>query len=159
MTEGDVFRWAYRDRAVDGLPYAYYCKSRFAVVRGDHLVDTYWGLTTVLGGPRFPIATARETLELDFLGNLGDFERRGEAVAEYYDPADVLDLNHANSTTGNLYVRRGAVRSRDRVAALLGKRLAAAERQERAAAARVASLRSALAGVANGTLRLEDVPL
>lgn len=151
LKEGDVFRWSYSDPNIQDRPWgSYHCCSRIAVVRGGMLRDTYWigGDNRSFGLDDLP------RLELKRLGNLSELEPHMEYDADYYDDADIVDLNHANSTRGNFYIRKGAVRSSAKMLATARSRLEQALSDERTAARRAAELRAIVSGIETG----EELP-
>lgn len=106
MRSGDIFRWQWRE----GVNASYWCKSMIAIVtnRGD-LRDTYWGLRV---SDDFSIDERNiDLVHLTFVANLDDLDRRPEYEGVYFDDADIVNLNHANSTRDNFYIRKGAKRS------------------------------------------------
>lgn len=108
LREGDVYRWRYIEGDDGGRPWGrYHCKSQIGIVSNGRLVDTYWcsGSDVKFG------ADDLHHLKLTFLGNLNDLEKRNEGDRDYYDDADIVNLNHPNSTRGNFYIRKGAKRS------------------------------------------------
>ena len=120
--EDDVFRWRYRDPKLDGDYLNYWAKSRIAIVTNGILRDTFWAT-----GDN-STWDARDRLDLTYLGNLGDYDKRPEWHAVYYDDADCLDLNHANSSKGNFYIRKGAERSVAKVRETIRLRIEKAQR-------------------------------
>jgi hypothetical protein len=117
--EGDIFRWSY-NKDTDGL--SYWARSRIAIFRNGRLRDTYWmhdleALFSYSEGHSWSIDEAASDLDLLFVANISDLERQSYDKSELYDDADVVNLNHANSPTGNWYLRKGAQRSREKALA------------------------------------------
>lgn len=109
LREGDIFRWSYRDPTTDDRRWgSYHCCSRIGIVKRGRLCDTYWSFGN--DGRAFDPEDLPK-LELTFLANLADLDKAEEWKADYYDDADIVDLNHSNATRGNFYLRKGAVRS------------------------------------------------
>lgn len=101
LKDGDIYRWSYCEEG-DDRPYGrYHCCSRIAVVRNGRLHDTYWPCGS--DGKSFG---ADDLLKLDlvYIGNFDTLEKSHEWQADYYDDADIVDLNHANSSRGNFYL-------------------------------------------------------
>lgn len=109
--EGDIFYWHYKDKPTDGAWGVYHCKSQIAVMRNGLLVDTYW--SGYSDSTRFKPGDGR--IELRFISNIEDLEPKDEMVANYYDDAEIVNLNHANSSRGNFYIRKGAKRSPEKM--------------------------------------------
>jgi hypothetical protein len=151
IADGDVFRWHYRDeKDGDRREWGrYHCKSRIAIAKNGCLRDTFW-----FGGgsdnATWTYSEAQQKLVLERLGNLFDLEKRPEYEAMYYADADIVDLNHANSSRGNFYIRKGAERSREKMCATLLERIAAKEREIRFAQDRLDRAREQLAAIERG---------
>lgn len=141
LREGDIFRWSYRDPNTDSRQYgSYHCCSRIAVVKNGLLRDTYWGAYAGSDGRSFGQDDIHK-LDLTFVANLRDLEVAAEYQADYYDDADIINLNHSNSTRGNFYLRKGAVRSQDKMLAVARQRMAEAESDWHTAARRMEEIR------------------
>lgn len=128
LTEGDIYRWSYRGPNVDDRAYgSYHCCSQIAIVHKGRLRDTFWQIgMTFSDGRSFGIDDLPR-LDLKLVGNMADLVSAKEYEADYYDDADVVDLNHSNHTRGNFYLRKGAKRSPDKMIATARQRLAEAE--------------------------------
>jgi len=107
MKNGDIYFWSWKDSESphDTYSLSYWCKSRKAIVVDGELYDTYWGDRS--NGWLDP-----ERVDLDFKGNINDYEVSDWGIHEYYDPSDLIDMRHANDTNGKIYIRKGAQRSR-----------------------------------------------
>lgn len=149
VREGDIFLWTYRDPGDDRQWGRYHCCSRIAIAdsRG-RLRDTYWSGADgrTFGPDDFP------RLELKYLGNLSELETVKEYEANYYDDADIVDLNHSNSTRGNFYLRKGAQRSAKKMIESAQRKLEQAELDERMAVDRANRLREAIARFKTGDI-------
>lgn len=117
--KGDVFHWSYNDKMLKQLSdcnnggTTYWCMSRIAIVQeGDVLQDTFWGSST--SNREFDLTFAKANLELTYLGNLNDYRKAQPYERACYKDADCLDLNHANSRSGNFYIRKDAVQCNDK---------------------------------------------
>ncbi len=108
LREGDVFRWHYREPGDDSAWGRYHCCSNIAIVRSGLLRDTYWSCGS---DGRFFGPDGISKLRLKRLGNLDELQKVDERNDRYYDDTDIVDLNHANSSRGNFYIRKGAKRS------------------------------------------------
>jgi hypothetical protein len=130
IVDGDIFRWRYKDEKPEHLrEYGrYHCKSLIAVAQKGWLVDTFWSSPTD-GSWLATYADAPGKLELSKLGNFADLEKRDDYHRFYYDDADVVDLSHSNSSRDNLYIRKGAVRSREKMRAVMLERIETAKRE------------------------------
>ena len=126
--DGDVFQWAYKDSLGD-YTQKYWCKSRIGVVRAGRMHDTYWLHLADDGrwhgssdGHRWEPSEAAERLELDFRGNLSDFDRIDDYRVRFYAPADILDMRHANDTRGPIFLRKDARRDSATILAEIARR-------------------------------------
>lgn len=150
LVEGDVFRWSYREPGDDRQWGRYHCCSNIAVVHGEILRDTYWQIGNSFSeGRRFGIDDLPK-LELTRLGNMADLERVPEYQSDYYADTDIVDLNHANSTRGNFYLRKGAVRNQTKMLEVARYKLEQSESAERSAASKSERLREAIAKIEGG---------
>lgn len=108
--KGDFYRWSFKEEYTKGKSYEglYWCKSQIAYFNGDYLYDTYWSSNN----SNYEIDLNK--VDLVFMGNIFDYEKISEYEKQYYDPNDILDISHLNNRLGdNLFVRRGASRSKD----------------------------------------------
>lgn len=129
--DGDVFSWSYNDETLkaknDGNNggTTYWCCSMIAIFydryyldeRKGYLEDTYW--STSSNNRRFFMDDINDKLKLRYMGNLNDYERADEYDQMYYADKDCLNLNHPNSTRGNFYIRKGAVKDVDKMKRIL----------------------------------------
>lgn len=155
FNEGDIFRWSYRDPNTDNRNYgSYHCCSRIAVFKGGLLRDTFWGSGSEGRWFRpedFP------KLELTFVANFSDLESAHEYQADYYDDADIVNLNHSNSTRDNFYLRKDAVRSQKKMLEVARYKLANSLSAERIAAQKSEQYRAAIAKIEAG--EIEEISL
>lgn len=145
LCDGDIFRWSYRDPKDD----RYHCCSRIAIVYDDTLYDTYWHGRPPHDGKWFGPG-ALPALVLERLGNLSELDNVSECSSDYYDDADIVDLNHRNSSRGNFYLRKGAKRSQGKMLAVAQQRLAEAEADYNMAARRVLESADLIAVIKTG---------
>ena len=126
---GDVYRWSFNDNKLNTEHMKlkmqsgtlYWCCSRIGIVTNDGLLeDTYWG-----GGQdkKFSIDYCREWLELDYLGNINEFELKPYRDRAYYNDSDCMNLNHSNSSKGNFYVRKSAPKSLSKMKRILNREI------------------------------------
>lgn len=150
IKDGDIYRWRYKDeKPSDRGDYKrYHCMSQFAVARLGFLADTFW--STGSSSVFWPYAEAEQKLALELLGNLNDLENRPEYETMHYDSADCVDINHSNSSKGNFYVRKGAVRSRDRMRAVVTADIITLEREVSFAQGRLIRARENLDALERG---------
>ena len=118
----DVCRWNYKD--TDGLFEPYWCKSRIAIYDEDlqRWFDTFWGSVS----ERFSFGDDNIKFEKHILGNLNDYKPCKIYDFDYYDEKDLLNLSHSNKS-GLYYLRIGAVKSVDKIKAVLQVNLEKAE--------------------------------
>lgn len=126
IKDGDIFRWRYKDEKPEHRREwgRYHCKSQIAVAKNGILIDTYWDGSPPSNSGVWTYEMAERDLALKLIGNFADLEQRPEYHAAYYDDADIVNLNHPNSSRDNFYIRKGAQRSRDKMLAVLDERIA-----------------------------------
>jgi hypothetical protein len=86
------------------------------------------------------LAEIRPGLELTLLGNFDELERIDDYEAVNYDPNDIVNLNHSNSSRGNVYRRKGSSRSREAMLAHVASQLEEATSDQRMATRRIERL-------------------
>jgi len=150
IKDGDIFRWRYKDEQPEHRRAwgRYHCKSQIAVARDGILRDTYWNDNS--SGTIWSYDEAERLLELSFVANFADLEKRDELAAAYYDDADCVSLNHANSTRGNFYIRKGAKRSKSKMLDTLADQIAKAESEIEFARSRLDRYRETLTAITRG---------
>lgn len=135
LNEGDIFRWNYRDPNTNNGNYGdYHCCSRIAIVKNGLLRDTFWQIGESFSDGRSFGIEALSKLELTRVANMSELVPAKEYEADYYDDADIVNLNHSNSTRGNFYLRKGAVRSREKMLEAARNNLDRSTANERSAA-------------------------
>jgi hypothetical protein len=159
IKDGDIFRWRYKDEKPEhlGAYRRYHCKSQIAVAKDGQLVDTFWG-GSASDSAWWTYAEAETGLVLTHLGNFSELEKKPEYMAAYYDAADIVNLNHSNSSRDNFYTRKGAQRSKDKMRATLAERIATTEREISFRQDRLERDRQLLADIDSGR-ELADVHL
>lgn len=143
--EGDLYRWYYRAPGDDRTYGRYHCCSNVAVFTQGRLRDTYWSIS---GEGRSFGADDLPKLELVYLGNLSDLEKKPKYEGDYYDDADIVDVTHSNG--GTFYIRKGAKRSAAKMLEVAKKRLEQAQSDERMAISKADQLRGAIARIEAG---------
>lgn len=155
LREGDVYRWRYSDPKADARQYgSYHCCSCLAIVHNGRLRDTFWQIGGSFSDGRSFGLDDLSKLELTILGNLSDLEKVPEYQSDYYDEADTVNLNHSNSTRGNFYLRKGAVRSQKRMLDICRRNLAESVAAEQSAADRSSELRKTIDKIRAGDLNV-----
>jgi len=151
LRDGDIYRWAYREPGDDRAYGRYHCCSQIAVVRSGLLRDTFWssGNEGRTFGP-----DDMDRLELTFVANFSDLSKAPEYEADYYADADIVDLNHSNSSGGNFYLRGGAQRCASKMMETAKRKLDRALSDERMAEARAKELRAKIIKIAEGDTTL-----
>lgn len=159
MKEGDIFRWCYREPSEDNGAWGrYHCCSRIAFFRNGRLRDTFWMVGDSFGSDGRSFGSDDlPRLELTFVGNFSDLEKAPEYQADYYADADIVNLNHSNSTSGNFYLRKGAVRSAQKMLEVAQRKLEQSQSDERRAARKSEELHAAISRIEAG--QISDVYL
>jgi len=127
MIKGDLFRWSYNDQEYEKRKLEresgtlYWCCARIFRFNGKKLVDIYssYNATT------YTEDVAEQCLDLIYLGNENDLEKT--SIPEYYDDKDIVNLNHPNSSKGNIYVNKSAKRSKQAMISYASRKLEKAE--------------------------------
>ena len=112
--DGDVFRWRYKKPETRfGEPY--WCKACRAIVHQGRLKDIFWSYIDQREfkpdnshGANWDQAEAEKELNLEYLGNLNDYDPIHGSKEPLYEPADIIDLRHSNSSHKHIYSRKGA---------------------------------------------------
>ena len=123
MNDNDIFRWSYNASTLkkrgdgDNGGITYWCCSRIAMVINDRLVDTFWGSTG--SAKSWGEDQAKEQLELEFIANMDCLISADPSERAYYLDSDCFNLNHSNSTRGNFYIRKGAIKNTGKMKRLL----------------------------------------
>ena len=132
--EGDLFWWSYTvseyEKRKDSVNAGtlYWCVSRIFRFNGTNFVDTYWhGSDNKTWTPE----QAEKQLDLIFLANENNLEKT--QTPEYYDNSDIVNLNHPNSSKGNIYVKKAASRSKKAMSEYANKKLEDANYDKRRA--------------------------
>jgi len=149
MKEGDIFRWQYNHKTLlkmndgDNGGTTYWCKSQIAIVNKDGLLcDTYWGYSN-FDSLRFSSDQVKEKLDLKFIANINDLVKSDIIERAYYLDADCVDLNHPNSTIGNFYIRKGAVKNLEKINRLLDRGIKKVEKEISYQLSQIESMKSA----------------
>ena len=112
--DGDIYRWSYNteesQRRKDHHN-IYWCCSRIGIVRNGILTDTFWS-----GGNRrsFNLEETLSKLDLEYLGNLNDYEPCNQQDQAMYDDKDFLNLSHPNNSN-QYFLKKGAVKSKEKM--------------------------------------------
>lgn len=124
--EGDVFSWSYKETERNSST-QYWCCSREGVVASNGLLyDTFWGIGINSDGRAFKQEDVDSKIEVTFLANLNDYESCKKEDRAYYDDKDFLDLSNSNKSCF-FYLRKGAVKSLDKMRKILERNIKDAE--------------------------------
>lgn len=123
--DGDIYRWSWNDEMLKKLNHGnnggttYWCNSQIGIVKNDMLVDTYWN-----GGNNASFAkdVCQEKLVLKFVANINDLVKADPSDRAYYLDNDCIDLNHPNSSRGNFYIRKGAIKNIEKMKRILNRK-------------------------------------
>lgn len=150
LREGNIYRWSYREPGDNGQYGRYHCCSNIAIVAANgRLHDTFWSCGS--DGRWFDVDDLPK-LELTYLGNMADLDRHPEWQADYYDDADIVNLNHSNSTRDNFYLRKGAKRSAAKMLASARYKLEQVESKKRSAEWDIERLTKVIAQIKSGEI-------
>lgn len=157
LREGDVYRWSYREPGDDRAWGRYHCCSNIAIVYKGMLRDTYWQIGNSFSEGRIFTEDDLERLDLTRLGNMSDLEKAPEYQSDYYDDADIVNLNHSNSPNGNFYLRKGAKRSQTKMLRSARRKLEQAQGDIRYATSKAERAQAAIDAIETG--EIENVHL
>ena len=133
MKDNDIYKWSWKDEHLPSKNYgdAYWCCARLAkVIKGD-LMDLFWSMGESSQSRKLDI----NKVDLMYLGNLDDYQEvRTTDEFKYYNQEDTLNILHANHS-GNwgkcFFIKKDAVKSKDKIRQELVKRLEDLEYQAR----------------------------
>lgn len=126
--EGAVFRWSYK-KVDHNNSMQYWCCSQTGVVASNNIMyDTFWGIGINSEGRKFSLKDLESKIEVKYIGNLNDYEFSRKEHQCYYDDKDLLDLSNSNNR-GIYYLRKGAVKSLDKMKKILERNVKDAEQK------------------------------
>lgn len=140
--QNDVYRWTWKE----GCKPIIGCYANLAVFHNEKLRDTYWYDWAVAS------VVDLEKVDLTLLGNLDDYEVMRHWDLPYYDPADIIDMNHRNNSRGPIYLRKGAGRSQEWMLTRAEEKFAAAQRAKDSAERDISTLQDVLKQIRSGNL-------
>ena len=106
LREGAIYRWRWADEKRDsdrGSWGSYHCCSCWAVVSGGHLVDTFWH-----GGDNKNLDP--DDVVLTYVAHPDELVEIKSYDLPYYRRDDIVDMRHANNSSGPIYRRIDATR-------------------------------------------------
>lgn len=127
---GDIYRWSWNIKTLKEREHKnsagtmYWCCSKICVFKDDGMFwDTYWGGSDFNHDKRFSIKEANTMLDLEYLGNFDSLIAANKTDRAYYKDSDCVNLSHANSSSGNFYLRKGAVKSLEKMRKVMKRNL------------------------------------
>lgn len=146
LREGNIYSWRYTPEAEASIRNfhhdAYWCKSRIAVIRKGHLVDTYWSSPDTTLDPAKVILT--------FLGNPADMEKIFPGERVFYRDEDIVNMQHSNNSGAEVYAKAG--RDAETMKAYFAYQIEKTEREIRWAHQRIQECNDAIARVGRGEI-------
>ena len=133
MKENDIYKWSWKDEHLLSKNYgdAYWCCARLAKVINGDLMDLFWSMGESSQSKRLDT----NKVNLVYLGNLDDYQEvRTTDEFKYYNKEDTLNISHANYSDywGRcFFIKKDAVKSKDKIKQELVKRLEDLEYQSR----------------------------
>lgn len=141
IKDGDVFRFAYNEDEMKKRFMPYHCFDGKLIARhvnGEiYLEDTYWGACS--DNRRGTPEQWQQLGELVYLCNLNDVAEVREPYI-YYDDSDIFDLSQQHGCYKNVVVRKGAVRSKEKMLASINERIDGSKRDIERAQDRITRL-------------------
>ena len=114
--EGDIVVWWFTEKELKRRNHGnnggttYWSASQIAVFEDGRFWDTYWVSNHY--NKNFTPESIGDTHKVKFIANFDELDKIDYSSCEYlskmYDESDIVNLNHANSSRGNLYLRKGA---------------------------------------------------
>jgi hypothetical protein len=107
----DVIRWWYSEDELKRRNHGnnngttYWCMSQLAIFKDGFFRDTFWWHGS--DNKKIYLKELENVIEFKYLGNLDDYEKHSNPY-ERYNPDDILNLNHANNSRDNIYLKKGA---------------------------------------------------
>ena len=134
LNDGDIFTWVYSDVEVDPAKQygEYHCKSQIAIAKDGVLYDTFWG--------DFNRPIPIDKIVLKFQGNPKYLTVIKSYDIPYYDPADIVDMRHSNSSSQPIYLKHGATKSPSHIKTRLDDMMRSTTRDLETAMRRIKSI-------------------
>jgi len=142
--ENDIYRWHWKL----GKEPLFGCYAGIGVFVGGGLRDTFWHDWKT----RSEIDLERADLTL--LGNIDECDVISRWQTVYYDPADIIDMNHANTSTAPVYLKRSAEKSQKWMLARTKEKFAEANRTKERAERDIAELQDKIKRIKAGDLEV-----
>lgn len=117
--DGDIVIWSYSDSKLKTMDLErqagtlYWCNSQIAIFKSGFFIDTYWGLSGEC--KKISFEEIGKNIDVKYIANMSDLDNKQESERAYYADRDCVNLNHANNTRGNFYIRKGAKKSLDKM--------------------------------------------
>ena len=129
LKEGDIYFWEYSSEYIEariysnGLSTLYWCCSQIATVRDGKLLDTYWcsGDNSKDVGNLLEKGCVKEE-NLTYVGNFSGLRKAQPYERAHYLDEDCINLNHANSSSGNFYIKKDAKKSLEKMKKVLHRK-------------------------------------
>jgi len=161
ITEGhdfkvnDVYEFRYNEEMAKKLAYPYHCFDGTLIVRKSeggsiYLVDTYWSSDNRM----FTIKEALNQGNLTFICNLDEVDELKDFCTEYYDDSDIIRLKIHAGYRNETYLRKGAVKSKDKMISVIKEKIEMEESNIRSAKGSIAYLNETLKKVESGDLNV-----
>ena len=128
LKEGDIYFWEFSKEYILGNPTKadagtlYWCCSRIATVRDGKLLDTYWYSGDNKDVGHFLEKGFVKQKNLRYVGNFSELRKVQPYERAYYLDEDCIDLNHANNSSGNFYIKKDAKKSLEKMKKVLHRK-------------------------------------
>jgi hypothetical protein len=124
MRELDVYHFTYNAEQQAKIFESHHCFDGQLIVRGEKLVDTYWGLDPRgYDGRSFTLAEAQQKGILTFICNLNDVEKIAEWLYPQYADGDAFNLSHQHGCYKYYVAKKGAKKSVEKRLAIIEERI------------------------------------
>jgi hypothetical protein len=142
--ENDIYRWSWRQ----GRKSIISCYAHLAVYLDGRLRDTYWH------DWRTQSDIDLDCVDLTLLGNIDDCREIKTWDAFYYDPADIIDMRHANNSSAPIYLKLTAEKSPEHMLQVVDDRMRQAYSQIVSAERLIKTLDATAARIRAGDLEV-----
>jgi hypothetical protein len=142
--ENDIYHWSWKE----GRAPIVGCYAHLAVFTGGALRDTYWHDWKTQSHIEL------DRVELTLLGNMDECDVISRWQTAYYDPADVIDMAHANSSNAPVLLKRTATKNQEWMLARTEEKFAEANRAKERAERDIADLQDKLKRIKAGDLEV-----
>jgi hypothetical protein len=151
----DVYDFRFKEELAKKMFEPYHCFDGQLIAKQSHdgaliLEDTYWGSSG--GNKKYTISDAQELGTLTFKCNLDEVEIIKRGDLQYYSDSDLFDLSQQHSCYPKYGKKKGAEKSKEKMAAVIAEKIASAEHNIESANRDIIRLKATLSKIESGEL-------